>query len=120
MEQRESGGSTLVPFPVCLAIKYGDTVTEECPDFVLNIQESWVFVKTESPLPEGTSLLMHVYIPPESKLLAEMTGRVLRVDHGHSGDPGGMHIRLTHLSAKEREDLENYLEGSKHLVDRNA
>jgi len=47
-----------VPFPVCLVIGHGDNVSAECPNFILSIDESWVFVITNTPLPEGSQVTM--------------------------------------------------------------
>ena len=109
----------LVRFPVCLAIKYEDDLTETCPDFVLNIEESWVFIKTDAPLPAGSPLIMHFYIPPETKLLAEVRGTVVPV-----ADPGtlpsGMLIRVTLFSRWKLRSLEGYAKGERHLVDKVA
>jgi hypothetical protein len=110
----------LVPFPVCLAIKYGEEISAECPDFILNIDKSWIFVRTESPLPAGTPLLMHFYIPPENKLLAEAKGKVLSVDADNAGHPKGMLVKIGFFSRGEMKNLEHYLEGKKHLMDSTA
>lgn len=111
-------GAVPVPFPVCLAIKYGRGITEDCPDFILNTKESWVFVKTESPLPEGAALLMHFYIPPEKKLLAELKGWVGMVNRWSAGFSKGMLIMLESTNGDALENLEDYAEGKKHLVDK--
>ncbi len=116
-EYKVSGNSTLVPFPVSLAIKYGDNIAEEYPDFILNISESWVFVNTESVISKGTSLLMHFYIPPEDKLLAEIKGKVSGVNRDNAGYPKGMLIKCALFSRKQVQSLENYLEEKKHLID---
>lgn len=121
MQEREGDKSPkLVPFPVCLAVKYGNEITAECPDFILNIDESWVFVRTDAPLPEGASLLMHFYIPPESKLLAEIKGIVLPITRHDIPYPKGMLIKFTSFSRKALKSLENYVEEKKHLIDKKA
>ena len=115
-EHQNSGGSNLVPFPVCLAIKYGDTIAE-CPDFVLNIEESWVFVRTPSPFPAGTSLVMHFYIPPENKLLADVKGKVSTVHQEDASYPTGMLVKFSYFSGEKMQKLKKYLEGKERLID---
>lgn len=119
-EYEDSESLRPVPFPVCLAIKHGDQITEECSDFVLNIDKSWVFIKTESPVPEGTPLVMHFYVPPENKLLAEIKGQVSMIDQRNEGSSAGMFIRIAYFSRKKIKNLENYFEGKKHLIDSRA
>jgi hypothetical protein len=109
-----------VPFPVYLAVKHGDGILEEYHDFILNSSESWVFVRTESPLPEGTPLIMHFYIPPEYKLLAELRGWVATMNRNNAHDAKGMKIKFSYFSHKELESLESYIEGKKHLIDKIA
>ncbi len=109
----------LVPFPVCLAVKYENDLAETCPDFVLNIEESWVFIRTDHPLPAGTPLLMHFYIPPETKLLAEVSGTVLPVA-GPGSQPIGMMVKVTRFSRRKLRRLEGYASGERHLVDKAA
>ncbi|MDA8083119.1 MAG: hypothetical protein M0024_05630 [Nitrospiraceae bacterium] len=118
--QTGSGSPGIVPFPVCLAIRFGDDIREECPDFILNIEQSWVFVRTTSPLPRGTTLLMHFYIPPEDKLLAEVKGRVLTVNRESAIYPKGMLIKFGVFSLQETALLEKYLEGNRPLLDKMA
>ena len=110
----------LVRFPVCLAIKYGDDVTETCPDFVLNIDESWVFIKTDAPLPAGSPLIMHFYIPPETKLLAEVRGMVVPVADPGAQLPRGMLVRVTLFSRWKLRRMEGYAKGEQPLVDKVA
>ncbi len=108
----------LIPFPVYLAVKYGDNIYEEYHDFILNITKSCVFVRTESPLPEGTSLIMHFYIPPEYKLLSEIKGRVQVITQKNADYPKGMLIKFGFFSRNELKNLEYYVEGKKHLIDK--
>jgi hypothetical protein len=118
VQERESAKPT--PFPVCLAIKYGNDLTAECPDFILSIEDTWVFVRTAAPLPVGTPVLLHFYIPPEDKLLAEVQGSVVPKDRIVAGYPEGMYIRLVHDARARMQDLEKYLDGRKHLIDQKA
>ncbi len=121
VQVREEGGSPgFVPYPVCLAIRYGDDVPEVCPDFILNAGEAWVFVRTENPLPAGTPVHMHFFIPPEIKLLAEVDGTVSAPDRDGAGLPKGMLIRFPEISREEKDVLEGYIGGKKRLIDRKA
>jgi hypothetical protein len=113
----DSGSVKGVLFPVCLAIMYGDTIAAEYPDFILNISESWVFVKSESPISKGNAVLMHFYIPPEYKLLAEIKGEVAGVNRDNAGYPNGMLIKCDLFSRKRLRSLKNYLEGKSRLID---
>jgi len=106
-----------VPFPVYLTVKYGDNILEEYHDFLLNIAESWAFVRTEYPLPEGTSLIMHFYIPPEYKLLSVIKGKVQMMNQHNADYPKGMLIKFGIFSCNALKNLEYYVEGKKHLID---
>jgi len=106
-----------VPFPVYLTVKYGDNIVQEYHDFLLNSAESWVFVRTESPLPEGTSLVLHFYIPPENKLLSVMRGKVQTMHQDNIDYPKGMLIKFGLFSFNALKNLEFYVEGKKHLID---
>ena len=107
-----------VPFPVYLAVKHGQNLLEEYHDFIINITESCVFVSTDSPLPVGTSLVMHFYIPPQDKLLSEIKGRVQMINRDNADHPKGMLIKFGFFSHQELRNLENYIEGKKHLTDK--
>jgi hypothetical protein len=116
----ENDKSRLVSFPVCLAIKHGDSVSAECPDFILNTDESWVFVRSETPLPGGTQVIIHFYVPPEIKLLAEIQGTVSTMSRGNVAYQKGMLIKFSPVSRETIKLLEGYIEGKKHLIDRKA
>ncbi len=109
---------TPVMFPICLAIKCHSSIAEVCPDFIMNVDESWVFVRTGSPLPEGTQLTLHFYIPPESKLLAEIRGRVIPVSAIDKPLSDGMLIRFAPFSLWKLKRMERYSKGERPLVDR--
>jgi hypothetical protein len=68
-----------VHFPLCLAVKYGNDVPLECPNFLLNTSKGKVFVETDRPLPMGSDVILHFYIPPEAKLLSEFKGKVIEL-----------------------------------------
>jgi hypothetical protein len=107
-------------FPVCLAIKNGNDLVATCADFVLNIEKAWVFIRTGTPLPAGTSLLMHFYSPPETKLLAEIRGKVVPEDAAGMQLQHGMLIRFAWLSQWKLKRLVRYAKGELHLVDKAA
>jgi hypothetical protein len=119
-ERGDDGSAKVVPFPVCLAIKHAEDISETCPNFVLNLDEGWVFIGTGSPLPEGAFVQMHFYIPPENKLLAELSGSVVAFDRNSAYYPEGMLIKFARRSRKELESLEKYIEGNKRLIDKKA
>jgi hypothetical protein len=118
-EMTVSEGLRNVTFPVYLAVKHGDSI-EEYHDFILDIAGSWIFVNTESPLPEGTSLLMHFYIPPDYKLLEEIRGKVATMKHHKADYPKGMIVKFGYFSDDKLKNLVSYVEGKKHLIDKMA
>ena len=102
-----------VRFPLCLALEYGDTV-EECPDFVLNIDRGEVVIRKGLPLEEGSTVLLHFYIPPREKLLGEFKGKVKKVEV----DRGKVYVKITGRNKRGLERLDEYLMGKRHLVDK--
>lgn len=109
-----------VRFPLSLAVKYGEEEPLLFAEFTLNISKGGVFIKTTSPLPRGAKIKMHFYIPPEEKLLGEFDGKVVAVNLDNPMYPKGMHVQFTHVSEKDLNRLEDYLEENRHLVDREA
>jgi hypothetical protein len=105
-----------VHFPLCLAVKYGDSVPFECPDFLLSISKGKVFVETDSPLPEGSRVTLHFYIPPNAKLLAEFKGRVIRPPR-NALKTNGSYIKIHDFFHAKLHALEQFLEEKRHLVD---
>jgi hypothetical protein len=105
-----------VRFPVSLAVRHG----QECPllhqDFVLNASEGGVFVQCDTPFPPGTILVLHFYVPPEERLLAEFSGEVTDISTA-GGHPSGMHIKFFHYSDEHMERFMAYLEESRSLLD---
>ena len=108
-----------VRFPVELAVRYGEEAPVLYHSFVLNTSRQGVFVTTDSPLPEGTILTMHFFIPPDSKLLAELKGEVVK-SNAPNRDLSGMHIEFFQSAEKDIQRLNDYLEEKQHLLDRNA
>jgi hypothetical protein len=116
----ETGTIKVVPFPICLAIWHIKDVMTSCPNFIVNIEERWVYVKTDRPLPVGTSVLMHFYIPPEEKLLARIGGAVAPLDQNGKQYQEGMLIKFGLFSRGETERLADYVEGKRPLTDKVA
>jgi len=119
-ERVGDGPPRIISFPICLAIRYGNNLTAECPNFVLDIDELWVFVRTETPLPDGTRTIMHFYIPPEIKLLAEIQGVVSDTDRRNAEYPTGMFIKFSDVSRTMIKQLKGYIEGKNPLVNGEA
>jgi hypothetical protein len=114
------GDRELTPFPVCLAVKYGNQTAGSCPDFMLDIDGMRIIVLTRNPLPEGAAVRMHFYIPPENMLLAEITGRVqLRWEDGQD-HMTGMVIQLPFAANGELKLFESYIQGWSKLIDKQA
>jgi hypothetical protein len=107
-----------VLFPLCLAIKFGNSVSMECPDFLLNTSKGKLFIPTDSPYPKGSELLLHFYIPPKTKLLAEFKGKV--IEEGEINNVCGNIIRISDFLHTKLHRLEQYLEEERHLVDEKA
>lgn len=107
-----------VRFPVRLTVRCGEGAPRDYEDFILNISRGGVFIQSGRPFETGTRLVMHFYIPPEEKLLAEFRGEVVGVSPGGPGRPLGMHVRFLEVSEKDLKRLEDFLEERRHLVDR--
>lgn len=108
-----------VRFPVELAVRYGEDAPVAYDCFVLNTSRQGVFISTNRPYPEGTILVMHFYIPPHSKLLAELKGEVRSINTSDRY-PQGMHIEFFQYAEEDMQRLSDYLEEKKHLLDTNA
>ncbi|MBI5665478.1 MAG: hypothetical protein HZC49_10420 [Nitrospirae bacterium] len=104
-----------INFPLCLALKYGDDVSAECPNFLLNTRKGKVFVETKSPLAEGSKVLLHFYIP-EAKLLSEFEGKVIS-QQNEGRQPKGNLIKIRDVTRRRLHQLEEYLEEKRHLID---
>jgi len=105
-----------VPFPMCLALQYHDSVPFICADFLLNTAKKILFVKTETPLPVGSKVVLHFYIPPDKKLLGEFKGKVTGL-HRPGSQVKGNYIKIYDLIHLKLDKLEKYLEDKRHLVD---
>ncbi|MBI4849078.1 MAG: hypothetical protein HY808_10980 [Nitrospirae bacterium] len=113
---RDTRETKQVHFPLCLAVKYGDAVPAECPNFLLNTNKGKVFVETDDPLPEGAEVELHFYIPPDTKLLSEFKGRVVPRE-GSLPDGKGNLIKIRDFLHGKLHKLEEYLEEKRHLID---
>ncbi|MBI5739269.1 MAG: hypothetical protein HZA16_00995 [Nitrospirae bacterium] len=116
---QDEGITRPVNFPLCLAVKFGDDVPLSCPAFLLNTSKGKVFVETDTPLPEGSSVELHFYIPPKIKLLSEVRGVVVPGPKGPNSAKGTM-IKIRDFTHRRLQRLEDYLEEKKRLVDRRA
>lgn len=105
-----------IRFPVYLAIRYSDDV-DIFDSFVLNLSKEGVFIETGFSLPIGSKIVIHLYIPPENKLLGVLKGEVVHVNQNNHAYPRGMHIRFVDNDRGEIQRLEEYLEERIHLID---
>lgn len=110
---------TDVRFPVNLAVRYGQDEPEVYQDFVLNISKGGVYIMTDRLLPEGSIIIMHFYIPPHEKLLAEFRGEVVGVNRSELY-PQGMHVEFFDVSEASIKRLEEFLEGKRSLLNISA
>ncbi|MBC8413460.1 MAG: PilZ domain-containing protein [Nitrospira sp.] len=106
-----------VKFPLCLALRYGNQVPLECADFLLNTTTGKLFVETDNPLPVGSKVLLHFYIPPEIKLLSEVKGHVIGKRNLGSSSRGN-YIKINDFLHRKLHRLEDYLSEKQHLVDK--
>jgi len=104
-------------FPVSLAVKYSEDEVILYESFVFNISRGGVFIKTTCPLPKGSTIVMHVYIPPDSMLLGKFKGKVMAINMGSHDHPPGMHIKFRPLQSNTLSRLEEFLEERRHLLD---
>lgn len=108
-----------VRFPVNLAVRYGDSIPLIYEDFVLNLSKGGVYIITDHPLPPGSIITMHFFIPPEQKLLGEFNGEVVQAKRA-PGYPDGMHVAFFDLGSEELNRLEAYLEEKRPLLNINV
>lgn len=103
-----------IRFPVCLSIRRSDYEPTDCLDFVLNASKGDLFIRTSLPSPKGSKMMIHFYIPPDTKLLGEFEGEVVELIHGppHSR---GMHVKIINSGRDDIQRLEEYLEEKRHL-----
>jgi hypothetical protein len=74
------------------------------------------FCQNGFPLPEGSPVTLHFYIPPDKKLLGEFQGRVMKKQKLNDGRKGTF-IRIQDFLHLKLDKLEGYLEEKRHLVD---
>ncbi len=106
-----------VRFPVKLAVKHEKGFPEFYSDFVLNVGKGGVFIKTDSPIPKGSFVVMHFYIPPEQKLLGEFRGKVIDVNRNNYSYPRGMYVKFLGSFKDDMKRFVAYLEEKQHLID---
>lgn len=109
-----------IRFPVCLAVKYGENVPDICADFIMNISKGGLFIRTDAALKVGSRIIMHFYIPPDKKLLAEFEGEVVAVNICDPSHHTGIHVKFTGCSQEDLRRLEEYLDEKRHLIDESA
>ena len=105
-----------VRFPVSLAVRHGQEWPQLHQDFVLNASEGGVFIQCDAPFPPETILILHFYVPPEERLLAEFSGEVTEISTGGER-PIGMHVKFFHYSDEDMSRFLAYLEESRNLLD---
>ncbi|MCJ7833144.1 MAG: PilZ domain-containing protein [Deltaproteobacteria bacterium] len=107
-----------VRFPVHLAVQYGVEAPVEYTSFILNMSMGGVFIQTDQPLSVGTKILIHIYIPPDVKLLGEFTGEVAWVNDRNPRIHKGMGVKFSDVGKESLRQLEAYLNEKKHLLDK--
>jgi len=105
-----------VRFPVSLSVLHGQELPLKYQDFVLNASEGGIFIQCDSPFPPETILVLHFYIPPDERLLAEFNGEVTEISNG-SKYAVGMHVKLFPNSDEDMKRFLSYLEERRHLLD---
>jgi PilZ domain. len=107
-----------VRFPVHLAVQYGVAASVEYTSFILNMSMGGVFIQTDQPLPVGTKIHIHIYIPPDVKLLGEFTGEVMWVNDRNPRTHKGMGVKFSGVGKESLRQLAAYLDEKKHLLDK--
>jgi Tfp pilus assembly protein PilZ len=108
-------GKKDINFPLCMSVRFKDSISKDCSDFMLNTTRGKLFIPTDSPYPVGSKLALNFYIPPNSKFLTEMTGRV--TDTGSINNVSGNLVKISDFWHTKLTRLEDYLEEKQHLVD---
>ena len=104
-------------FPLCLAVEFNEDFPEICPDFLLSPEHGKVLVKTREPLPKGSKVRMHFYIPPDSKRLGIFEGKVVDHHQNKTTEEMAMQIKILDQSKNKMDLFKNYLEEKKQLID---
>lgn len=105
-----------VRFPVELAVRYGEEAPLVFDSFILDAGKGGVFIRSDHPLPVGSMIHLHFYIPPEEKLLGAFEGEVVEVNRS-SRYPRGMHVKLFGSSEGDMDRFLAYLEERHQLLD---
>lgn len=71
---------------------------------VANLSEGGLFLRTSTPLPQGTRALLRMQVEDSGELTAPVTV-VWRREHPEAGGPAGMGLRFDSLEPEDRERL---------------
>ena len=74
------------------------------------------FRKIDYPFLAWTKVKLHFYIPPQTKLLAELNGKV--IDQRKVNNVNGTIIKISDIFHRKLHKLEDYLEEKNHLIDK--
>jgi uncharacterized protein (TIGR02266 family) len=107
-----------VRFPVCLAVQYGKQSPIEYNSFILNMSVGGIYIRTDEPFPVGTEITIRLFIPPQIKLLVELTGKVAWVNKEGSSLPPGMGIKFDEHNKEALRKLAAFVEEDLQLIDR--
>lgn len=99
IERRKSARSDL-----SVRVEYR-TVDQLFSDFARNINEGGLFVGTETPHPEGTRISLQFELPGSDESV-EVSGIVVRLSTGSTGEPPGMGIEFEELAAADRRRID--------------
>lgn len=102
-EFRERRASERIPVTLSVDYKHGDTFLFS---YITNISTMGIFVRSEDPLPPGTSLTLR-FTPPGGELL-EIAGEVTWINPFRPGGENlnpGMGVRFVGLTPEIRERL---------------
>jgi hypothetical protein len=105
-----------VPFPLHVLVSPKEGLSSRHASFILNVDWGGVFVFTDQPLAEGCVVFIYFFIPPNSKVLIDFVGLVLRSKSRDQKHPG-MFIKFIDFGQQGMNNLVAYLEEQKHLVD---
>jgi len=81
-----------------------ETVDQLFSEFARNINESGLFVETETPPELGSLVSLHFKIPGGDEPI-QVQGRVVRDSDGSGDEPPGMGIEFDDLEAHDRERI---------------
>lgn len=108
-----------VRFPVQLAVRYAEEAPIIYDSFILNASKGGVFILSNDPLPRGSIINMHFFIPPDEKLLGEFHGEVINTNES-SRYPHGMHVKFFGYSDADMDRFTAYMEERIPILDEMA